>query len=142
MLNKEEFIDIMEWIVKKDQLAKKANAALQEFSPEWGFFPIDTEWEGKLTYLLEKMMNDESSWIGYWLYDLDCGERWKEGMITDEDGSDIKLKTTEDLFSVLRNAQLTKRYEEELEDLKKEIKEGKREVFDNADDFLNHLDAD
>ena len=43
---------------------------------------------------------DESDWISYWIYDLEFGDKWKEGAVTDND-VDVKMKTVEDLYAVL-----------------------------------------
>jgi hypothetical protein len=59
-----------------------------------------------LTYsivnLLEKIMDDEkSSWIDYWIYELNFGEDYIEGCVTDLDGKVIPLKTTRELYDFL-----------------------------------------
>lgn len=51
--------------------------------------------------LLEYILHDEDDWIGYWLFELDCGKRYKPGMITESDGTDIPLATIEDLWNLL-----------------------------------------
>lgn len=53
-----------------------------------------------LINLLSEQFNDESDWIGYWVYDLDLGTKWKEGTVIDN-GKDVKLKTVEDLYVML-----------------------------------------
>lgn len=52
--------------------------------------------------MLTDIMGDvESGWIGYWLYELECGKRWKPGAVEDEDGKEVKLQTIQDLWNVL-----------------------------------------
>lgn len=59
---------------------------------------------GNVVDLLEIMTNDtEDRWIGYWAFELDCGENYEDGMVTEENGDIIKLKTIEDLWELLKD---------------------------------------
>lgn len=51
--------------------------------------------------LLSKAMHDDDDWISYWLFDLDCGRAYEDGMILAADGSTIKLATINDLWNIL-----------------------------------------
>lgn len=51
--------------------------------------------------LLETVTCDKDQWISYWVFDLDCGKKYEPGCIKDVDGSDIPLKTIEDLWKLL-----------------------------------------
>ena len=51
--------------------------------------------------LLKNSTNDETELISYFCYDLNFGEDWYEGCVTDEDGTDIQLQDIEDLYNVL-----------------------------------------
>ncbi len=56
--------------------------------------------------LLETATNDVHNWISYWLFELNCGEKYKDGMVTSgDDGSIIKLKTIEDLWNLLTSCE-------------------------------------
>ena len=44
---------------------------------------------------------DKDEWIDYFCFELDFGKKWKEGVITEKDGTDIILKTAEDLYNLL-----------------------------------------
>ena len=59
--------------------------------------------EYQLKFALEKMFCDDSnlSWIEYFVYDLDFGTKYEDGMIKDGDGNIIKLATIEDLYNLL-----------------------------------------
>ena len=57
--------------------------------------------ESQVEKCLKAHFNDESDWIGYWMWDLDFGKKWKEGMVADEYGKDIPLKTSDDLWNLL-----------------------------------------
>lgn len=51
--------------------------------------------------MLAELTYDSSDWISYYIYELNWGESWKEGMVTDKNGKDIPLKTTKDLYNLL-----------------------------------------
>lgn len=52
--------------------------------------------------LLENIMQDKGEWISYWVFELDFGRKYKDGTVTEADGSIIKLKTVEDLYNYLK----------------------------------------
>lgn len=51
--------------------------------------------------LLSIIMDDENGWIPYYVYDLDFGRLYQDGTIINPDGTDVKLKTTQDLWNLL-----------------------------------------
>ena len=48
-------------------------------------------------------IKDKDEWIDYFCFELDFGKKWHEGMITNDDGTDIILKTAEDLYNLLES---------------------------------------
>lgn len=57
--------------------------------------------EDDVITLLEYIYDDrENGWISYWIYELEFGEKYREGTIT-LNGKDIRLKTARDLWEVL-----------------------------------------
>lgn len=51
--------------------------------------------------LLSLAMNDNGSWIEYFICELNYGKEWKPGTITDENGCDVVLSTPEELYDFL-----------------------------------------
>ena len=51
--------------------------------------------------LLSYIFGDEDDWIGYFIFELEFGKRYVEGMVTREDGTNIPLATTDDLYRLL-----------------------------------------
>lgn len=47
-------------------------------------------------------MEDTDGWISYFCWDLDFGRCYEDGMILDESGCNIKLKTIDDLYRILQ----------------------------------------
>jgi len=66
--------------------------------------------------LLSKIFNDKDEWIDYWVWELDCGKKYKDGMVKEKDGSIIPLKTVSDLWNLLMknlaDTTVCKHYEE------------------------------
>ena len=60
-----------------------------------------TEPESVVVRLLEVIFNDKGEWIQYFLYELNWGEKYKDGCITDTDGSFIRLSTIDELYDFL-----------------------------------------
>ena len=57
--------------------------------------------EDDVITLLEYIYDDRvNGWISYWIYELEFGEKYREGTIT-LNGKDIRLKTARDLWEVL-----------------------------------------
>lgn len=56
--------------------------------------------EAEICKALRKEFNDKDDWIGYWMWELDFGEKWMPGTVT-KDGKDIPLKTIDDLWNIL-----------------------------------------
>ena len=56
-----------------------------------------------LIQLIEELMGDEDTgWIGYWLYELEQGEKYVEGSVTIDDVP-VPLATLEDLYNLLKD---------------------------------------
>lgn len=51
--------------------------------------------------LLGLMMHDTNDWIGYWIYEMEYGEKYFKGCVTHENGVEIPLHTVEDLYNFL-----------------------------------------
>lgn len=58
------------------------------------------EIENEITKYLKAQFDDKCDWINYWMWELNFGENWKPGTVT-ENGNDIPLKTIDDLWNLL-----------------------------------------
>lgn len=99
LINKEIFISAIKTL---QEMHNEENKIMETFriEPEW----VCGEWIYNYFKLIQKIIKpyDESDWLGYFCYELNFGERWKPGTITEEDGTDIKLQTPEDLYELLK----------------------------------------
>lgn len=60
--------------------------------------------EDDLIELLGILFEDDDDWIGYWVYELECGDKYEDGCVTSMSGGhevNIPLKTVEDLWNLL-----------------------------------------
>lgn len=75
------------------------NNVFQNHHRESNIFPsseLDT-----IISLLQFIFDDKEQWISYWIYELDFGSKYQDGMIQDKDGNNIQLKTVDDLYDLL-----------------------------------------
>ena len=57
---------------------------------------------GGIVDLLNYLFRDAGDWIGYYVWELDCGKDYKPGMITEKGGNkEIPLATIKDLYNLL-----------------------------------------
>ncbi len=50
--------------------------------------------------LLSLHFKDKENWIDYWMWELDFGEKYEQGMVHIE-GKEVPLKTIKDLYNLL-----------------------------------------
>ena len=100
-LTKDQFVDAINDIKEYQRKLDNIQSVLEENCEESIFWPPSLE--STLINVLSMMFNDENDNIGYFIYDLNFGEYWEPGYITDVDGTDIKMQTAENLYDYLVN---------------------------------------
>lgn len=102
IISKELFIDCIKsmrdvWDYKREsvKLINKYNPYSQTSILDYPSCDIE------LVTLLTKIMEDYDGLIFYFCYEIDFGREWKVGCMTDIDGTDIPLRTIEDLWNAL-----------------------------------------
>lgn len=101
VLTLEEFQSVMDEWYKVRQYQDEMNTLLRKHGDGFLCMP-DCSWA--LQYALETMFCDDKeamSNIEYFVYELDFGKKYYDGMITDSEGNYIKMATVEDLYNVL-----------------------------------------
>lgn len=91
----------MNSIIDLHHQQEKFNDVLKEIDSEFGGCYINNKSIDKLYNLLRDLTNDKSDIIGYWLWELEFGERYEEGCVSEEDGTPIPLKTLDDVWNYL-----------------------------------------
>ena len=98
-LTKDQFVRVINDIKENEEKINRINDVLRENCEDAVYCPPSLH--HTLLDLLQELFNDElTDWIGYFIYDLDFGQKWEPGMVTDN-GKDIPLKTAEDLYDLL-----------------------------------------
>lgn len=100
MLTKKEFTDAMTAIVAQNKADDEICRAITSFCNDSCFYDTKYATKGMLSLLISTM-KDTSEWIEYWLYELDCGAKYRPSSVT-QDGKPIKLKTIADLYDLLK----------------------------------------
>lgn len=63
-------------------------------------YPV--EYEDLIIEILQDAFDDKiNDWIGYFIFELKYGEKYEDGMITDENDNNISLKNLDDLYDLL-----------------------------------------
>lgn len=98
MLSFEEFDQIINTVKEKDRELSNISNTLGGAERIYQISMCD-----EILLLLKHIFNDKNDWIEYWMWELDFGEKWHKGTVTEMDGTDIPLQTTRDLYKLLLN---------------------------------------
>lgn len=98
IITKEQFCEIIEKVKENEEFYDKLNDVLYEYHKDT--YIISDSLSIVLDLLL-MIFKDEADWIGYFCWELDFGEKYEDGCITDENGNNIPLKTSEQLYDFL-----------------------------------------
>lgn len=101
MIDKEQFINAISDVESVYRYQEGLNNYFRKNNVDGYIFQPDCSSTviGLLHNILGEM--DKDGWIDYFCFELDFGKKWKEGTITEKDGTDIVLKTAEDLYNLL-----------------------------------------
>lgn len=99
ILNKKDFCNVIQKLQRNDEFIDRLYGLFREFDKEVDVY--ETGLEETLIFLLEKMFDDEGEWISYWIWETNYGKDYKDGNITEADGTVIPLKTAEELYDFL-----------------------------------------
>ena len=100
MITKTDFCQVIEDLKQNEEYLDDIRNVFKKHRRETQVY--STGLENTIINLLEALFKDEEdNWIDYWIGELDVGEKYEEGTVTDEDGSIIPLKTAEELYDFL-----------------------------------------
>lgn len=101
MITKELFVEAMEEAKKCDDYQNWLNKQLRKSGADGYIFqPNCIDSVIKLLHFYFKKA-DANDTITYFCFELDYGRKWKPGMVTEKDGGDVVLSTSEDLYNYL-----------------------------------------
>lgn len=101
-LSKEKFIEMLNFMKKKEQYVQQLIELMQKNNLEFIYSPYD-EYNSNIIDLLASLFENEhraKDWIDYWVYELDYGDKYFDGCVS-HGNTDIKLKTADDLYNYL-----------------------------------------
>lgn len=104
MISKEKFVEIINRLKGYTELQNKINDLFRDNidNKEMDFVnagSICIGHESVVVYLLENMFDTDM--ISYFIYELDYGEKYKEGCVLDENMNEIDLSTAEKMYDYL-----------------------------------------
>ena len=100
-MNKKDFKKTMEELKLLIEDSNNVNKAMKRLSPDFGGF-YNERAETLILKVLKIVTKDSNDWIGHYIYELDWGKKYKAGCITDKDKKNVKLKTLDDLYSIIK----------------------------------------
>lgn len=100
ILSRDDFCRTIYELKRNDEFIDKLNDLFSEFKRDDAVYC--TGLESTIVSLLETMFDDnQTNWISYWLWELNFGNDYKEGDVTEHDGTIIPLRTAEELYDFL-----------------------------------------
>lgn len=100
MLTKKEFTDAMNAIIAQNKADEEICRAITSFCNDSCFYATKYATRGLLDLLISNM-KDTNEWIEYWIYELDCGAKYRNNSVL-FDNKPCKLKTIADLYALLK----------------------------------------
>ena len=104
-MDKELFVYIINKMYELYQEQEIFNKVLKTIDSDFGGCLIHNKTISLLEEVLKKLVNDKYDYIGYYLWELDFGKEYKDGVITEADGSIIKLSNPEELYDLIISEQ-------------------------------------
>jgi len=99
-MNKQEFKQILTELLAIKKNEDNLNEAFQRFEPDWNYLCFG-RYETLVVNVLKLVMEDKEDWIGYWIYELNCGKDAKAGSVTIK-GKNIPIKTISNLYDLIK----------------------------------------
>lgn len=99
-ITKEEFVSYIEFIKERGEKMDEMNKFFTDEFEDSIFYPY-LKYETKLVRLLKSVMHDKYDDIEYFIYELNFGEKYEDGMIREKDGTLIDFSTAENVYDYL-----------------------------------------
>jgi len=113
MLSKDKFVSIMKKMEAQESIDSKISKAVSEAFDCWAV----SYNHGRLTSTILELLSEifdipnrdllGENDIEYFMYELDYGKKWKPGMITEKDGTDIDFSDAGKLYDYLTKEKKT-----------------------------------
>jgi len=100
VMSRKKFIEFMKRLRKAEDIVDDLNKAFRKLDRDFNFLSLSLH-STLIVEVLREALHDTENEIEYFIYELDWGEKWKKGCVTDKDGNDIALKNLNDLYNFL-----------------------------------------
>lgn len=108
MLAFEQFKEALTELVRYIRFDDAVSKLFSDYSKETKFdmdFPYQMPLVSAIVSVLEAATGDsENGWISYWLFELNCGDDYHDGVVTKNE-ENIPLRTIGDLWNLLCSEQ-------------------------------------
>ena len=104
-MNKELFVNTINKMEELYEEQELFSNVLKKIDNDFGGCLIHNKTITLLEDLVKKLVNDKYDYISYYLWELDFGKEYKDGVITEADGSIIKLSNPEELYDLIMREQ-------------------------------------
>lgn len=102
-MKKEVFVKIINGIKAQREHDREISTKLKDIFIDFdGWYDTDKV-IAQIEDALKEEFNDKNDWISYFIYDLDFGDSYSEGDVTEKDGTIIDISTVEKLYDFLVN---------------------------------------
>lgn len=100
-ISKSQFIYFINFIKERADAMDKINEVFTDEFEDSIFYPY-FKYEAKLVELLQIIMRDtDSEWISYFIYEKEFGDNYKDGDVSEADGTAIPMGTAGELYDFL-----------------------------------------
>lgn len=99
VMSRDTFTEYMKAIKEDNEFNDKLNDLFNEYKLDGSFVSCGKCFD-KLIILLGDLFHDHSDWIGYFIFELDFGKKYKKGTVVYNE-KDVPLATVDDLYDIL-----------------------------------------
>lgn len=108
ILSEQEFVDIINRLREASDLQEQVDRLFRNSRENiendfCNAAALQISHESSVVFLLKRIMHDQYEYIDYFIYELDYGRKYEPGMITDENGQDIDIRTPNLLYDFISN---------------------------------------
>lgn len=99
-MDKGKFVEAMTNICKTREFEYELRKLSYKYNGSL-IFGIQSTCIDSLIAALAVIFEDKGRWINYYVFELDCGKKYRDGMTIDKNGNNIDLSTPEKLYEFL-----------------------------------------
>lgn len=101
-MSKDLFVEAMNFLEKLYREEEQFNSALKAIDDEFGGGYIHNKTLSFVPDLLKTLVNDQYDYISYYMWEIDFGQEYYDGCITEQDGAIVHLRNAEDLYDLIQ----------------------------------------